>query len=241
MDNRLDNFVSEYKPGAITSIENELILNWYPERILGHVKGASSILELGLGHGHSALQFSPHFTRHVVVEGSQTVIDLFNQNNNVHSIEIKKKYFETFETDEKFDVIVMGFVLEHVHSPGLLLDRYSQFLTSKGRMFIAVPNGKCLNRRLGLELGLIHDIYELNKNDLALGHKRQFCRDTLKKLLYHHQYKVIREEGIYLKPLPLEHLKTLPRFEDNLRAMLQVGIDFPDLCVGILVEVTHEE
>jgi hypothetical protein len=46
------------------------------------------------------------------------------------------------------------------------------------------------------------------------------------------------EEGIYLKPLELGVLKTLPDFEANLRGMLQVGIEFQQLCVGLLLEAT---
>jgi len=36
-------------------------------------------------------------------------------------------------------------------------------------------------------------------------------------------------------------LQTLPRFEDNLKAMLEVGIEFPDLCVGLLLEAKLNE
>ena len=70
-----------------------------------------------------------------------------------------------------------------------------------------------------------------------MGHKRQFCRDTLKQLFMEHGYRVTFEEGIYLKPLPLDVLRSLPDFEANLQAMLKVGVDFPDLCVGLLMEV----
>ena len=51
-----------------------------------------------------------------------------------------------------------------------------------------------------------------------------------------HGYRITHEEGIYLKPLPLGVLQTLPDFQENLQAMLRVGIDFPDLCVALLVE-----
>jgi hypothetical protein len=102
-----------------------------------------------------------------------------------------------------------------------------------------VPNAKSLNRRLGVELGIIDDIYDLNENDLSLGHQRQFCRDTLKSLLSAHGFEVHWEEGIYLKPLPLNVLQQLPRFHENLQAMLEVGVDFPDLCVGMLMEVSE--
>jgi SAM-dependent methyltransferase len=233
----LDLLTSQYRPQAATAIENDLILNWYPKRIIKRIKRFGSLLELGLGHGFSAMIFDGHFEQHTIIEGSGVVIDLFKQKHNNFKGIIVKDYFETYEATQKFDTIVMGFVLEHVDDPGLLLDRYRHMLADDGRIFICVPNAKSLNRRLGLELGIIKDIYELNDNDIALGHKRQFCTTTLKDLIESHNYEATHLEGIYLKPLPLGILKTLPDFKANLDAMLKVGIDFPELCVGILMEV----
>jgi len=236
----LDDVTSEYLPNAATAIENDLMLHWYPKRIVGRFGHCKSLLELGLGHGFTAAIFNAACDKQVIVEGSRVVIDLFRKNHPDFSATLIHDYFETFDTNERFDVIIMGFILEHVDDPGLLLERYKKFLKPAGKIFIAVPNAKSLNRRLGLELGIIDDIYSLNANDLALGHKRQFCRDTLRELLIDHGYRVVHEEGIYLKPLPLGVLKTLPDFEANLQAMLKVGIDFPDLCVGLLMEVTPQ-
>lgn len=235
--NRLDAVSSEYFPNGATSVENDLVLHWYPTRITGRFGHCGSLLELGIGHGFTTETFSAHTDRHVIVEGSPAVIGQFRRNHPDSQAEVIEAYFEAFETDERFDVIVMGFILEHVDDPGLLLARFRRFLKPGGRMFVAVPNAKSMNRRLGLELGLIDDIYSLNANDIALGHQRQFCRDTLRALLREHGYAVVHEEGIYLKPLPLAVLKTLPDMAANLQAMLKVGIDFPDLCVGLLMEV----
>lgn len=233
----LDDVSSEYLPNAVTAIENDLMLHWYPKRIVERFGHCASLLELGLGHGHTASIFGAACERQVIVEGSQFVIDLFRKNHPDIAAELVFDYFETFASTERFDVIVMGFILEHVDDPALLLERYRHFLKPGGTMYVAVPNGKSLNRRLGLELGMIDDLYSLNANDLALGHKRQFCRDTLRALLEEQGYDISHEEGIYLKPLPLNFLKTLPDFEANLQAMLKVGVDFPDLCVGLLMEV----
>lgn len=235
--NRLDAVSSEYFPNGATSIENDLVLHWYPKRITARFGHCGSLLELGIGHGYTTETFGEHCDRHVIVEGSPAVIEQFRRNHPQCRAEVVEAYFEHFETAERFDVIVMGFILEHVDDPGLLLARFRRFLKPGGRMFVAVPNAKSMNRRLGLELGLIDDIYSLNANDIALGHQRQFCRDTLRALLQAHGYAVVHEEGIYLKPLPLAVLKTLPDMEANLQAMLKVGIDFPDLCVGLLQEV----
>lgn len=42
--------------------------------------------------------------------------------------------------NKKFDVIVMGDVIEHVENPGDFLTFYSRFLTEKGKLIICTPN-----------------------------------------------------------------------------------------------------
>jgi ubiquinone/menaquinone biosynthesis C-methylase UbiE len=231
---------SEYKPNSATELENDLILHWYPQRMISRFGHADSLLELGLGHGFTAELFAKACKRHVIVDGASTVIEQFQQTHPNFSGDLVLDYFETYTPQESFDVIVMGFVLEHVNDPDQILARYRSFLKPGGKMYVAVPNAKSLNRRIGLELGLIDDIYSLNANDIALGHQRQYCLDTLREALQRAGYKVTCEEGIYLKPLPLAVLKTLPDFRANLDAMMKVGVDFPDLCVGLLMEVVLE-
>lgn len=235
--NEIDTLAKEYLPDAATATENDLIMHWYPQRIIKRFDHCDSLLELGLGHGFTAVLFNPVCKEHIVLEGSQTVIENFNKSHPDFSGNVILSYFEDYDTDKTFDVIVMGFVLEHVDDPRLILEKYKKYLKPGGKMYITTPNAKSLNRRLGLELGKIDSIYSLNSNDIALGHKRQFCRDTLKQLIIESGYRVTYEEGVYLKPLPLAVLKTLDDFEGNLQAMLKVGVDFPDLCVSLLMEV----
>lgn len=236
--NDLDAVSSEYGPNAATAIENDLILKWYPKRIVERFGHCESLLELGIGHGFTAGILNAACDRHVLIEGSQVVIDQFRASHPNFNADLNFGYFEEFDTEERFDVIVMGFILEHVDSPTYLLDRFRKLLKPDGRLYVAVPNAKSMNRRLGIELGMINDIYDLNANDHALGHRRQYCLDTLKQELTQCGYTLTHQEGIYLKPLPLSVLKTLPAFEDNLQAMLRIGVEFPELCVGLLIEAT---
>lgn len=233
----LNAVASEYKPNAVTGIENDLMLHWYPQRIIERMGHVGSLLELGLGHGFTAEIFNNVCDEHTIVDGASIVIEQFRRQHADFTGSIVESYFETFEPQAPFDVIVMGFILEHVDDPDLILRRYRRYIKPGGRVYVAVPNAKSLNRRLGLEMGLIDDIYSLNANDLALGHKRQYCLDTLRAALERASYNIIHEEGIYLKPLPLGVLKALPDMQANLRAMLRVGVDFPELCVGLLLEV----
>lgn len=233
----LNALTSEYRPNAATEVENNLILNWYPKQIIDRFVHAKSLLELGIGHGFTAELFSTACEKQIIVDGSSVVIDQFRENHPEFKGEIVESYFESYEPATRFDVIVMGFVLEHVDDPDLILSRYRKMLNPNGRVYVAVPNAKSLNRRIGLEMGLINDIYDLNANDIALGHQRQYCRQTLSIAVTKAGYRITHEEGIYLKPLPLGILKTLPDFEANALAMFKVGIEFPDLCVALLMEL----
>ncbi len=60
--------------------------------------------------------------------------------------DLKEKGYEIYLPDElpeknqKFDVIVMGDVIEHVNDPGAFLAFYAQFLNENGQMIICTPN-----------------------------------------------------------------------------------------------------
>lgn len=238
--NDLNEVSSEYKANSATSLENDYVLKWYSKRIANLVGECEHLLELGIGHGFTSSILNDIAKQHTIIEGSSAVIEQFQQASPQLDANIVHDYFETFETEQSFDLIVMGFVLEHVDDPSLLLNKYTQLLTANGRLFIAVPNAKSLNRRFGLAMKKIPDIYELNDNDHALGHKRNYCLDSLKDEIISARLTIEKVEGIYLKPLPIHVLKTLPDFEQNMQAMLEVGVDFPELSVGLLVECSFD-
>ena len=235
MTNYLDKFADAYQNDPY-AIDNRLILNWYPERILKLAQG-DSLLELGLGHGYTSLKFNKKFTRHVVIEGSEEIITQFNQKVGPNKIEIIRTYFEDYETEEKFDLIVMGFVLEHVEDPSLVLQKFKQFLNSNGSIFITVPNYEALNKRLGYEAGLIKNIEELSQADLKQGHRRLFTVESLKSLVTSNGFSVKTVEGLFLKPITTQQIIKLNLSEEILQAMLKVGVNYPELCVGILMEI----
>ena len=236
MQRDLNAEASQYNANAPTIFENDLVLHWYPKRILQRLTPDRSILELGIGHGFTAQIFHEVASRHVLIEGASVVIDQFRLEHPEIDCDIHHCYFEEFESQELFDYIVMGFILEHVDDPRLVLKKYSQFLNPDGKLFVAVPNGKSLNRRIGHAMGKIDDLYDLNANDIAMGHQRQYCVDTLTADLETSGYRLTHLEGIYLKPLPLPVLQGMSDAAENFRALLHVGVDFPELCVGLLVE-----
>lgn len=232
----LDQYEAAYDASFAYEFDNNIILNWYPERIMQFCDPGQSLLELGIGHGYSSRKFSEFFKRHEVVDGSSSVIARFRAQFPDCSVKIHESYFEDFWTNERFDVIVMGFVLEHVESPGQILRRFKAFLKPGGSCFVAVPNGETLHRRFGKAAGLLGDYFALTPADLALGHRRVYSLQSIREEVENAGFVIDKVEGIFLKPLTTGQLVSLNLEEKVTRAMCEVGIDFPELSAGLLVK-----
>ncbi len=243
MKNKLDSHLEAYQGNNIYDFDNEILLNWYPKRIIkliGEPK-TKSLLELGVGHGFSTNVFSEVFDRHLVLDGSKAVIDNFNTNYPDCKAEIVETYFENYETDEKFDVIVLGFILEHVDDPCEILSKYRDFLAPNGKMYLAVPNAEVLNRRLGNLAGLLDNVESLSSTDILLGHQRYYTVKTLSDDIQKSGYNIEKIEGIYLKPLTTEQMTSLNLGKDIISSLCEIGIDYPELSCGILTEVSNKK
>ena len=236
MNNILDDHIKAYEGNNVYDFDNSILLNWYPRRIVELAPNTTSLLELGLGHGYSTPLFSRTLARHVVLEGSPAVITNFRKKSPECRAEIIETYFESFESQEQFDVIVMGFVLEHVDNPAEILAHFRQFLAPNGTLFVAVPNAAAMNRRLGNLAGLLPNMHALSENDVLLGHKRFYTVDSLRTELQSAGYDPERFEGIYLKPLTTQQLVSLNLDANIIEALCKLGLDYPELSCGILAQ-----
>lgn len=238
MTSELDQFLGAYGDEFAYAFDNAIILNWYPRRLIAAHLSTSRVLELGIGHGFTCDRFSRHFQRYEVVDGSPAVIGQFRANYPDSTAEMHEGYFETFEPNGRFDLIVMGFVLEHVEDPALILKRYLPFLAPGGHVAVAVPNAESLHRRFGHAAGLLPDMSALGDGDRALGHLRTYTVASLDRLLSDCGYRVTRREGIFLKPFTTGQMSSLSLEPAVLEGMCAVGCDYPELSAALLFEAT---
>lgn len=236
MISKLDDFIEAYGKGFSYAFDNNIMLNWYPQRLMELCSRKERLLELGIGHGFSTNRFSQHFAEHVVIDGSPSVIDQFQKQYPDCNAKIVESYFEEFESDSKFDLIVMGFVLEHVEDPQIILRRFKKFLAPGGRCFVLVPNGESLHRRFGHAAGLLDDMMALGQGDLELGHNRLYSSNSLAIELNQAGYRIVRKEGLFLKPFTTHQLKSLDLNDAIINAMCTVGIDYPELSCALFFE-----
>jgi 2-polyprenyl-3-methyl-5-hydroxy-6-metoxy-1,4-benzoquinol methylase len=232
-----------YKAENIFDFDNQINLNYYPHRILEKLTDYKknlaelSVLDLGLGRGYTALVFENKFNDYTILDGDRKIIEMYREKNPNSNINIIETYFETYNTDKKFDVIVLGYILEHVDDPVAIMKKYAGYLEKDGIIFAAVPNAETLNRRLGKEMGLLSDLTELSPNDIQVGHKRYYTVETFKNDILSAGLNMVTLEGIYLKPFTTRQLISFNLSKDIYNALCVVGRDYPELSLGMLAEL----
>jgi len=230
---RIENSATGYT--GIFNDENQRNISWLSEKIVQYSKNKSNILELGLGDGTTTKIFAKYFTKVITLDGSSNLINIFQQNNKITNLELIETFFEDFETEEKFDNIVMSNILEHVYDPDYIIEKYKKFLKKDGMLFLSVPSATSLNRRIGNLAGMLPNIYALQEQDHVLGHRRYFCKETFLKLLANHQLNIEKVEGVNLKIITTTQMQQLNFSEDIYNALLTIGQAYPELCTIVFV------
>ncbi len=233
-----------YKKEAAFDFDNNIVLHYYPNRIIDILNSKNflniSMLELGLGHGYTAEVFSQHFSDYSIVEGDSEVIDQFTATHTISNTTIIHSFFEDYCCKRKYDVIVMGFVLEHVENPLAILKQYSKLLDKEGRIFITVPNAESMHRRLGYIAGDLKDLYLLSEADNSLGHRRYFTKDSLIALIEESGLVTDRIEGLFLKPLSTRQMISLNLEKKYIDALLELSISYPELSSCLMAECHNQ-
>jgi 2-polyprenyl-3-methyl-5-hydroxy-6-metoxy-1,4-benzoquinol methylase len=191
------------------------------------------LLELGCAQGVMTRALAARFPEVVVVEGAhahaETARAILGDPARVHHC-----LFEEFEPDRWFDDIVMAGVLEHVADPVGLLCRAARWLEAGGSLHIVVPNAESLHRRIGVALGMLRRLDELNEGDRAMGHRRVYTWDLLKAHIEEGGLQIVAREGNFLKPLSNAQMERWPQaLREAFRA---VGRDLPQLCAEIYTQ-----
>jgi hypothetical protein len=223
--------------------ENIAMLSSYADKIVNAIAKypKANILSLGIGHRvvcqkiFDCLNTNSHYS---IVEGSLEIIqkagDSLNLNSNIH---IHHNYFEQYEPGREFNIIEIGFVLEHVDEPLEIVKKYKQYLSRNGRMFIAVPNARSLHRLIGQKAGLLDNLFQLSDSDKHLGHQRYFDYDSITDLITQAGLKIESIEGLYLKPFTTSQISSLNLSENIRNALCLCAKSLPQVSNGILVEV----
>ena len=220
--------------------DEELLLTAYAQKIVARLHDRRSLRVLSLGIGgqriSQAIRDQLDVAEYHILEGAAEIIARYKDETSPPPyVSIHHTYFEKAHFDQPFDAVEMGFVLEHVDDPELILRRFRTFLKPDGILFAAVPNARSLHRLLGQAAGFMPDLYSLSAYDRQLGHKRYFDSHTISQLVEKCGYSILDKFGLVLKPLTTSQLQQLALGSRIDQAFIDVGYDLPDICNGILL------
>lgn len=210
-------------------------------RILATTSGCRA-LELGCASGVMTEELARRFAHLDVVEGAEryarharAILDgceRGSQRGRVHHC-----LFEEFDPAERYDLIVMAWILEHVADPGDLVRRAAEWLAPGGEIHIVVPNAESLHRRVGMCMGLLGRLDELNQGDLAMSHRRVYTWERVADDIAAAGLRLATMDGILLKPLPSALMDAYPQ---ELRdAFFELAPLAPRLCSEIYAVCSH--
>ena len=230
MSNNLEEIASFY------NVENDFdaLLVSYDFEVAKEYFFGRKFLELGCATGESTLKLIPFADSIDLVEGAEKNIETTKikvGNDNRARIE----YFHALWENYQFPVgtysdVIWFHGIEHVEDPVFLLQRIFDSLKENGRLHIVTPNAFSLHRRVGVAMGLLQDVHELNDRDRAVGHCVVFDRQQVRKLLEENKYTIFSESGIMIKPLPNAKMKELSLQNSVLiDAYFTVGKELVDL------------
>ncbi len=228
-----------YVNGIGYDIDIDLTAKLQLERIEFYTENLanSSVLELGVGDGVMLSKLEGYCSRLLAIDADETLLSNYCSKNPESKIDFKSCYFENFDTDECFDVIHMGFILEHVENPRILITKFLKYLKPSGKLFISVPNAESLHRRIGFYAGLLESVYKFSETDIKVGHVRYYDKKTLIQDIENGGGKVIALEGLFLKAISTSQIENLNLSRDVLMAFSKVGLEYPELSNSLFAVV----
>ena len=204
----------------------------YAWRVFSRYLRPGSILELGPAEGVMTALLAQTGQQITAVEGSAVFFEALTA--RFPQIHFHNALFEEFDTEERFENIVLGHVLEHVAEPPAILRKCRGWLASGGRIFANVPNSRSLHRQAAVLMGLLPFEEALNETDLQHGHRRVFNPETFRLAFLQAGLRIELFGGFWLKPLSNAQIEAgwTPQMVD---AFLALGERYPDVAGEIYV------
>ncbi|MFG1358013.1 class I SAM-dependent methyltransferase [Xanthobacter pseudotagetidis] len=153
------------------------------ERILlfakGHIPPGGRVLEIGTGAGGILSVFNDQGYSTVGLDFDDRMLAY----GRSRGLTLLRGSTEALAADDKFDLIIVCHVLEHVTDPVDFLEKTSQFLSPTGKIYIEVPSLESINYG-GYEFDIL--LYLQN------AHVTQFTRPTMENLLRKTGYRMVK-------------------------------------------------
>ena len=138
-------------------------------RLISFAQG-DELLEIGIGGGEFALAAKEMGFNVLALDVSESNVKQATK----YGLNAQVQDIMTFDTDKKWDIIIMGDVIEHVACPVAVMEKASSLLTDSGVLWVSTPN---------FEASFAILAGHSDPMRLEASHKNYFSRESLFGLL----------------------------------------------------------
>lgn len=143
----------------------------------------TNILEVGCGPGGILKYFQDKYSSKVFgIDLDQRYLDYGNKNN----LNLINSTIESFTSEDKYDLIIVCHVLEHLQNPIEFLNKLRSLLSQNGSIYIEVPSLESVN----------NGAYGKNlQNYFHIAHVSHFTEKSVKRLIDITSYKILKSNN----------------------------------------------
>ncbi len=161
--------------GILYAVIQKMNLN-YKYKMISNYSRNGKLLDYGCGNGV--------FLQYMNVKGFEVKGFEPNEVARNQAKEFGITLIDSLETDERFDVITLFHVLEHISNPKEILQKLKSLLNENGKLIIAVPNYKSFDAKYYKEFWAAYDvprhIFHYSKNGaIQFFRKNNFYLDKI--------------------------------------------------------------
>lgn len=154
------------------------------------IKNSGTLIDIGCGNGVFIHLASKYFS----VKGIETSYGAKDFINKKFGHEVIIKNLEEIETKEKYDVITMFHVLEHVYDVDGALKKCNAFLKDDGIFIIAVPNTTILSSIKGFFKRFTNSSMFPVLTKYQESHVNHFSDKSLDKIMDYHGFYLFKRD-----------------------------------------------
>jgi 2-polyprenyl-3-methyl-5-hydroxy-6-metoxy-1,4-benzoquinol methylase len=214
-----------------------IILKNIKEILNNNFTKIKNVLEVGCYMGSMTKILSETFDNVTVIEPSKQCINqLQNKFNNVKFI---NTILENYDTDEKYDLIIISHTLEHMENQVLSLKKAYSLLKKDGYIYVIVPNGTSISRLIAEKLKIIPYACCVTDGEKTHGHYITYDLYTLERHFREANINIINKGGLVLKIFGNKQYDDAFKhniIDDNfINACYELGKERPMDCASIYI------
>lgn len=159
-----------------------------------------SLLEIGAGRD-TIVSSLPDSVTPTVLDVDPTFLDRARTRISNPNCSFVSSFFEEWNCESCFDVVLASSVLHEVPDDALFLTRVRKILASDGRLVLIVPNARSIHRLLGREMGVISELTDLSETNVEMQQFRVYTIESLSRVLEQTGFEIEHISGIIPKLL----------------------------------------